>query len=136
MFVIYIRQLFVVMHALHTNILPLARDVCTFNRWGNNEAEHLRTLPFLTRVMFRWAIIVDPQADIQKVSAKYCQDEEKKYERLQNSDVVRLLEHYPGLFAVAITMVFAFNERIMRKFYANDEDFHQATMVRYQTYED
>eukprot|EP00746_Dinoflagellata_sp_MGD_P021130 gnl/MRDRNA2_/MRDRNA2_149305_c0_seq1.p1 gnl/MRDRNA2_/MRDRNA2_149305_c0~~gnl/MRDRNA2_/MRDRNA2_149305_c0_seq1.p1 ORF type:complete len:451 (-),score=63.11 gnl/MRDRNA2_/MRDRNA2_149305_c0_seq1:30-1382(-) len=97
-FWIYDRQLHVVVFALHTNILPVARDVCTLWRYQTGKVEFLHRIAAVVRWGMRYILVYDPEEDIMDRcdpdKGGYC---DEKYERMRNSDLQELWIKYPGL---------------------------------------
>lgn len=97
-FLIYNRQLNVVVYALHTNVLPVARDVCTLWRYETGKVEFLHKTAAVIRWAMRYMLLYDPQEDVTERcdpdKGGYC---DQKFERMRSSDVQEMWTHYPGL---------------------------------------
>lgn len=109
MFYIYQRQLFIVLHALHTNVLPMARDLCTIWRFANGESSHFG-LGAMSGKMKTTFVLVSPMARINQVGSDICHDRAAEFARMKLSDCLQLWREYPvatwlGLMAIAVALV-------------------------------
>jgi len=132
MFFVYLRQLFVVIHALDTDVLPVARDVCTFWRWQVGKEHSMHWLASFFRWVEAHVLITDPGAALETVAdpaqGGYCHS---NYTRMVNSDVAVLAQKYPWQTACSIAVIVVFlvlpqvfyvaNKRIREWLYHNDE---------------
>eukprot|EP00404_Azadinium_spinosum_P062182 CAMPEP_0180696424 /NCGR_PEP_ID=MMETSP1038_2-20121128/2966_1 /TAXON_ID=632150 /ORGANISM="Azadinium spinosum, Strain 3D9" /LENGTH=484 /DNA_ID=CAMNT_0022727891 /DNA_START=65 /DNA_END=1516 /DNA_ORIENTATION=- len=106
---LYIRQLFVVLFAVHTNILPMARDVCTMYRFNHDEAHTFKVSAQLIRWAMNNLIVVNVAEDIDEVvQQKLDSDCEGRYLRMQGHDIVMLLNTYPLQCCAGIASIFFF----------------------------
>jgi len=116
---LYLRQLFVVVFALKTKVLPAARDVCTMWRWQEGESQYLvlvaKIFSFLADKMSlvdtRYALdaITD---DMEEGTGHPC---ETKYRRMLRSDHVDLIKEYGGPMGlgIAFIVIVLFGRRLM-----------------------
>lgn len=104
LFVIYFRQLNVIVYALHTDVLPVARDMCTFWRYQTGQAEHLKRIQVVVRWILANLLVMNPETEITEKcdpeitgkdgSLGYCTP---KYERMRNSDMAEMWSLYPDV---------------------------------------
>lgn len=120
MLFLYFRQLMILHYALETDILPVARDVCTAWRWldGPNkgiteledeEVKGLRFIPAFRTLQMELARIADPK---RHNSTGYCTH---KYDRMHIDDQVRMLHEHGDLliWILGIMLVFFFPQIIV-----------------------
>lgn len=113
MVVVYMQQMFVVTFALDTDVLPMARDVCTMWRWQQGEALVLK------KSALAFAFVIDhclfflnlkEEADhvVQREFQGQCSSEDRYY-RMTLSDRAALAAKYPGaVFGSAVVIVCLF----------------------------
>lgn len=97
MVVLYMRQLFVVLHALDTGILPVARDICTFWRWETGQGQNLLYMGLFrilsqTSALFTWSIQDELARKADPAKGGMCTT---RMDRLQNVEIWRLVKEYP-----------------------------------------
>lgn len=101
MCLIYTQQLFVVMHALDTDVLPLARDVCTWWRWEHGHSGNSEKLGFyfatvldssfsFIDVRHLTGVVVNSRLDQQCMHGQ-------KYDRMRTQDRLDLTWKFPGI---------------------------------------
>lgn len=111
MFLIYYRQLFVVVHAVDTNILPVARDICTLWRWQGGHERSMAGAAMLFRWLQSYFLLLDPTPEIDMKAnpsmGGYCNE---SFRRMQTSDDLLLVEKYPqqmvcGISAILVCLI-------------------------------
>jgi hypothetical protein len=93
--VIYLQQVFIVCYALTTNVLPVARDICTMWRWDKGYTFVFKTAgPLLIRFLDAVTLVhMDLTGEVSRIPEYGCRKNDGKvgmYYRMQNSDRVRL----------------------------------------------
>lgn len=104
MILMYIRMVSVVIFAVHTNILPAARDVCT--QWKYITYKE-KAMSHITATLYRWVshwiFIKDPDSDIamraDPAHGGYCSE---KYDQMELGDQLYLLGRYPVAHCICI----------------------------------
>jgi len=109
LFCVYAQQLQVVMFAVDTNVLPIARDVCTMWRWEAGKAQFLKKTAPLAVWTIKNMVFVDIKDELFRVlknDTDVCLPEGKYY-RMQTSDRVELFEENPiVMFGGCVLIVF------------------------------
>jgi len=97
-FLIYSRQLFIILFALETRTLPVVRDICTSWRWRNGKSQHIGWLFQSLAWLGESTLIVKMHERVDSLVADV--GEEKcsatgEWRRMQFADVVGLVWHNP-----------------------------------------
>mmetsp|Transcript_135576 Transcript_135576/g.306764 ORF Transcript_135576/g.306764 Transcript_135576/m.306764 type:complete len:480 (+) Transcript_135576:67-1506(+) len=106
-FFVYLRQLSVIIFALDTNVLPIARDMCTYSRWLNDEG---KSVGWWVGPLFKFAcktiFVLDPTEDIQLVTdpavGGFCTME---YSRMMLSDTWAISWKYPKAMSIGVMVL-------------------------------
>jgi len=123
LFVIYLRQLFVVAFALKTNVLPAARDVCTMWRWHEGESKYMLLFAKMCLFFTDYLSLVDTQYGLDKLTEEMEERTEHpcetKYRRMMRSDAMELLHEYgwPLGLGIAFIATVLFGRRLMKAVY-------------------
>jgi hypothetical protein len=93
---IYLQQLFVMCFALMTNVLPMARDVCTWWRWSHMEGNTFGLLgtAFVRLVDFVTLVQMDLDGEVAKVPVGGCRKQNGStgmYYRMEMGDRLRVM---------------------------------------------
>lgn len=130
LFVIYARQYSVLIHGLHTNVLPVARDVCTFYRWQTGtqvegEGSHMTTTVFSTLEHF---LFINCKPVIEERGKRHClhsADPGDKFSRIKLSAIFDLFSQYPPIMYGGMAFI-AFFTLIPQIFFAMNEQISGA----------
>jgi len=106
--VIYTQQLFVIQYAFKTNVIPIARDVCTTWRWHKGEAEFFRHTGSLESWLEnRWAFADIYEAVDSVVESKLggqCMPGQKYYRMLTSTKISMVMEQ-PALICGVVVAI-------------------------------
>lgn len=122
-FLLYVRQMCVVQFAILTNVLPIARDLCTFRRWLNGEAHFFAAAAAIFRFCAHQFLVLDPSelilhkgqdqlgegedfCTVSETDPHYIDvATEPKYKRMMFSDMVSVFQTYPASsYGITITL--------------------------------
>jgi len=134
MFFVYFRQFGVMMDALHENVLPMSRDVCTFYHWqmghgGQNSWDRLGSKVFKAT---EHVLVINAAPAIKLRGDKFCNDKHKYNRRYDMVTTTSSLMHeYPRLWTTSLTstavclivpqVFFALNSQIRSLFESEGE---------------
>eukprot|EP00928_Gymnodinium_smaydae_P022067 TRINITY_DN18654_c1_g1_i1.p1 TRINITY_DN18654_c1_g1~~TRINITY_DN18654_c1_g1_i1.p1 ORF type:complete len:490 (+),score=96.03 TRINITY_DN18654_c1_g1_i1:289-1758(+) len=111
MFLFYSRQFVVILYAFDTNVLPIARDVCTMWRWEMRKEKWLSSVPSLYRIFEKYVLVMDIRDRLIEVGNWDDICVTSKYDRMRGTDVARMIYEYPGecaaMLAILVTIFFA-----------------------------
>jgi hypothetical protein len=141
MFCIYFRQFGVMLKALDSNILPVARDVCTFYHWQSSTQRGVVDMMFsLVFNVVEHLLVVSPRVAIDARGHRYCKaDDEmsKRYDMITTSK--ELMTDYTRIWWIAqVVMVvflimpqvfYALNSQI-RSFFSGSEENAEYTQLQ------
>lgn len=102
---IYFRQLLVLLHAYDTNVIPVARDICTTWRYDHGLARVFKkTSRFISWVLGN-IVLIDASSATEHVATDVldgkCEPSEKYY-RMMNSDISNLIKKNPVIFSISL----------------------------------
>lgn len=125
MFLLYVRQMCVVKFAVITNVLPIARDLCTFRRWLRGESQFFGAAAAVFRFCTHQFLVLDPSeliltkgedelgegedfCNLTETDPNFVQvATEPKYERMMWSNMLQVYETYPGSsYGITIALFF------------------------------
>jgi len=93
-FLLYTRQCIVLLYALDTNVLPMARDVCTLWRW---ETDRAKTVHFnLVATAYHFVALGTISVREKLLEVGYACDEDK-FDRMRTDDMLRVIAAYPNI---------------------------------------
>merc|ERR1719393_674625 len=99
----YFRQLFVILFALETNMLPVARDVCTCYRYLNGDAQFLHKLSVLVSFWIQHGLVMDLTPEIKRQGHDFC--EHNDADRMHNSQVLEMVHRYPLIVSACLVVL-------------------------------
>jgi len=110
---VYVQQTFVVMFALHTDVLPMARDVCTMWRWQHGQSLFLKKLAVLFELVLNYCLFfIDIEDETDYVVKKRFENNcgaDGGYYRMGFSDRLTLAAKYPvtiwGTVSVVVCLI-------------------------------
>eukprot|EP00929_Paragymnodinium_shiwhaense_P023453 TRINITY_DN14672_c0_g1_i4.p1 TRINITY_DN14672_c0_g1~~TRINITY_DN14672_c0_g1_i4.p1 ORF type:complete len:543 (-),score=89.01 TRINITY_DN14672_c0_g1_i4:171-1763(-) len=113
MFLVYFQQLCVIVFAIHTNVLPIARDVCTMWRWQRGNAAFLKKTAKIVVAFMQYGIFFDVDKELEKVldNTTLCEAEPKgDHYRMVISDRKKMAREYPmamfgGTFCIVALLI-------------------------------
>jgi hypothetical protein len=135
MWLLYSRQLLVVFYAFDTNVLPMARDVCTFWRWETGKERHATVPAMMWRFVERHVLFVDIHERLRDIGGMHGFCESGKYDRMLFSDQIRIFFEYPSemiglsvslmMVFIAPQVIFIANTELSREWKELDDDEYE-----------
>jgi hypothetical protein len=119
--IIYVRQFFVLLQSLDTDVLPVARDVCTLWRWDAGKDPYFKKVGAIFGFLAHYVLIGDVEEALDHRADPegdgYCTDD---YRRLLIADMWELSQKYPSYTwgFIALLVVFIVMPQIFHTFSA------------------
>eukprot|EP00929_Paragymnodinium_shiwhaense_P073595 TRINITY_DN3756_c0_g1_i2.p1 TRINITY_DN3756_c0_g1~~TRINITY_DN3756_c0_g1_i2.p1 ORF type:complete len:566 (-),score=94.68 TRINITY_DN3756_c0_g1_i2:117-1775(-) len=107
MFWVYFQQLCVIVFAIHTNVLPIARDICTMWRWNAGKALFLKKTAGFVVTFLQYGIWFNIEEELDKVvggDTDVCEAGGKHY-RMVTSDRIEITREYPRAMCGGTAMI-------------------------------
>eukprot|EP00929_Paragymnodinium_shiwhaense_P012209 TRINITY_DN11898_c0_g1_i1.p1 TRINITY_DN11898_c0_g1~~TRINITY_DN11898_c0_g1_i1.p1 ORF type:complete len:507 (-),score=75.43 TRINITY_DN11898_c0_g1_i1:475-1995(-) len=102
---LYSRQLFVIIYALHTNMLPVARDVCTCYRYLVGKAKLMEKTSIAVAFWLKHGLVMDATDTVKQIGEDFCTDET---DRMRVPEWEQMLETYPRYVTGGFALLFIF----------------------------
>jgi len=106
MSVLYARVFSNILFAYHTNVLPVARDLCLINRWWFGQTGWNR-LSYIVMSIFDFfvAFPIEPELErVVKTMDGNC-TEGGRYDRMLTTDVIDMFEIYPHTYIICLSLL-------------------------------
>jgi hypothetical protein len=108
MFIVYLRQIFLLLFALETNRLPVARDVCSMWRWENGEASKFKPVARFIALALQKILVVDvrPQVEDLELTELHNCAGDGEFGRMVLSDIRKMFFENEFLICSLMAIIF------------------------------
>lgn len=108
MFIVYLRQIFLLLFALETNRLPVARDVCSMWRWEHGEASKFKPVARFIALALQQILVVDVRPQLEDIEIADLHDcsGDGEFGRMVLSDIRKMFFENKFLICSLMAIIF------------------------------